>query len=295
MVKAKAVLWWLALLFFSAVSYANEVAHSKDPQKPSLILLKEYQSNLAVKGWLMSEKLDGMRAYWDGEQLLTRNGHLIHAPEWFINDFPPFELDGELWIARDQFQKVVSIVRKKQPDAGWRMVTYQIFEAPNQSGGLLKRLSVLQRYVDEIPVSHLKLIKQTVIKDPAEIQVALQKVLALKGEGLVLRRGVREYHTGRSRDAVKVKWKQDAECVVVGYTEGKGKYVGQVGALKCQLMVNHFPALKTAAERIIKIGSGLSDALRKTPPLLGTVVTFQYIGLTQKGLPRFPSFLRVRY
>ena len=274
---------------FSAVVYASLVA-----PKPALILLTEYRSDHDVKGWLLSEKLDGVRAYWNGKQLLSRNGHQIMAPEWFIKNFPPFELDGELWIGRDQFQETVSVVRRQTPDVRWKNVTYQIFEVPNQPGHLLKRLDVLQRYLETTPVPHVKLIEQSLIQEASEVDIQLQKVLALKGEGLVLRHPERLYHTGRSSDAVKVKLKQDAECVVVGHTQGKGKYEGQTGALICQLLPNTFTALTLDADRVIKVGSGLTDAMRKKPPKVGRFITFQYMGLTKKGLPRFPVFLRVR-
>ncbi len=296
MKKCKCIPYWFLfsiLLWVSGLSYASAIEKSQPPQKPSLILLKEYRGDLDVTGWLLSEKLDGVRAYWDGEQLLSRNGYPFFVPEWFTKNFPPFELDGELWMGRDTFQETMSVVTQHQPDKRWRKVRYQIFEVPNQAGGLLARLFILQSYLENQSVPHLNIIPQMVVIDPSMVEVQLQKVQALKGEGLVLRQAERLYHTGRSADALKVKRKQDAECVVVGYTAGKGKYVGQTGALKCLLVEGSFPKLKEA-ERTIKIGSGLTDAMRKFSPPLGTQVTFQYMGLTQKGLPRFPVFLRVR-
>ncbi len=296
MIKCHGALYRLILAFVCCginILDANARDHSKLSYKPELMLLTEYRSDLDVTGWLLSEKLDGVRAYWDGRQLLSRNGHLIVAPEWFIKNFPPFELDGELWMGRDTFQKTMSVVMRHQPDERWYQVRYQIFEVPNQAGGLLARLAVLQKYLDNQNVPYLNIIPQMVVTDSSQVEVQLQKILELKGEGLVLRQAERLYHAGRSSGALKVKRKQDAECIVVGYTEGKGKYVGQTGALKCLLAEGSFPELKEA-ERIIKIGSGLSDAMRKFSPPLGTRVTFQYIGLTQKGLPRFPVFLRIR-
>ena len=46
--------------------------------------------------------------------------------------------------------------------------------------------------------------------------------------------------------------------------------------------------------QIIKIGSGLDENQRAIPPKIGTIITFKYYGLTSKGNPRFPVFLRVR-
>ncbi|MCF6253537.1 MAG: DNA ligase [Thiomicrorhabdus sp.] len=297
MIKFRLILCWLLLpilLVLSGFSSASSIETSHKPQKPSLILLKVYRSDMDVTGWLLSEKLDGVRAYWDGQRLLSRNGNMFFAPTWFTQDLPPFELDGELWMGRDQFQEVMSVVTRHQPDARWRNVRYQVFEVPNQAGGLLNRLAVLQRYLENTSVSHLNVISQTVVTDAKMVEVQLQKVLALKGEGLVLRQADRLYHTGRSSDAMKVKQTQDAECRVVGYTLGKGKYQGQTGALKCQLLVGDFLKLKGERNRVIKIGSGLTDKIRKSPPAIGSVITFQYMGLTKKGLPRFPVFVRVR-
>jgi DNA ligase-1 len=71
---------------------------------------------------------------------------------------------------------------------------------------------------------------------------------------------------------------------VVDYSDGKGKYQGQVGAL----------VVETGDGRRFKLGSGLSDSERADPPPLGSTVTYKYYGLTSTGLPRFASFLRIR-
>lgn len=59
-----------------------------------------------ITNWYMSEKLDGIRAYWNGKELLSKNGNKIYAPSWFTKDFPPFELDGELWTKREDFENI---------------------------------------------------------------------------------------------------------------------------------------------------------------------------------------------
>ncbi len=110
----------------------------------------------------------------------------------------------------------------------------------------------------------------------------------------MVRNPVSSYETGRSSDALKVKLQQDAECKIKRYTAGKGKYLGKVGALACEIMEGQFMHLTDSKDRLLKIGSGLSDLQRSQPPKIGSVITFQYNGLTQKGLPRFPVFLRVR-
>ncbi len=275
------------------VATSHHVIEHTAHTKPDLLLLKSYQPGQPIQDWLMSEKLDGVRAYWNGKQLMSRNGQVFSAPKWFTADFPPFELDGELWLAHGQFEETVSIVKTYLPDERWKKITYQIFEVPNQAGALLERLQVLKAYLTAFPSPSLRIIEQNTVQNDAQIQKRLSQVLTAGGEGLVLRHPQALYHTGRSSQALKVKLKEDAECVVQGYTAGNGKYQNKVGALQCLLRVDQFSKL-SGQDRLIKIGSGLTDQLRQNPPAIGTLVTFQHIGLTDKGSPRFPVFLRVR-
>jgi len=263
------------LLCFSLLSYA---------QQPDVLLLKTYDESQDVTGWLMSEKLDGMRAIWDGHTLKSRQGNNIAAPQWFLDGLPPFEIDGELWTKRSDFENVMSIVRQQVPDDRWQTISYNIFEVPNQSGGLLARLSVLENYLNEHQQAFLRIIPQTPVTSSKQLKSDLEKFTALGGEGLVVRKPETRYHSGRSADDLKVKQYQDAECTVIDYKEGQGKYVGKTGALHCQLL----------SGLAFYIGSGLSDQQREFPPEIGSVITFKYYGFTKNDIPRFPVFMRVR-
>ncbi|MDT8283879.1 MAG: DNA ligase [Gammaproteobacteria bacterium] len=280
-------LWAIFLCLIAPFSFA---------QKPDLFLLKTYQDHKAVTGWLMSEKLDGVRAYWDGQQLISRGGHVFKAPAWFTRGFPPFALDGELWSKRNDFENIVSIVRQQQADERWSQISYRIFEVPKQPGGLLQRLAVLGDYLkmadlksalltSTIPKPmHLFVIPQIEIKSQAHLDEFLQQVMRQGGEGVVIRDPAAAYQTGRLDGALKLKPFQDEECEVTGYHPGQGKYQNLVGALDCRLENQNF----------IRIGSGLSDEQRTNPPAIGSIITFKYNGLTARGLPRFPVFLRER-
>ncbi|WP_245595654.1 DNA ligase [Hydrogenovibrio kuenenii] len=251
---------------------------------PKVLLLKVYQSNQDIIGWLMSEKLDGVRGVWDGHQLHFRSGRMIHAPKWFVEQLPPFAVDGELWTKRNDFSNISSIVRQKLPDERWHQITYNIFEVPNQRGGLEARLEVLRHYLQNHPSSVIRIIPQTRIDSMQQFKSRLDEVLALKGEGLVVRRGNVSYEVGRSADALKVKPFKDDECNVIGYKSGAGKYQGEVGSIHCRLK----------SGREFYIGSGLKDRDRESPPRIGEQITFKYQKLTANGLPRHPVFLRVR-
>lgn len=248
-------------------------------QKPDLLLLKVYKDQ-NISGWVMSEKLDGVRAYWDGKKLLSRSGKIINAPKYFIKDYPPFALDGELWSKRGDFENISSIVRDKVPSEQWRQIKHYIFEVPDAKGDLYERLEKVKPYKN----SSIKIIPQIKIKNKTHLQAFLKEIEKNRGEGVVVRDPNTPYINKRTNKALKVKTFLDAECVVIGYTMGKGKYKNLVGSLKCEL----------PNKVRFKIGSGLSDEERKKPPKIGDIVTFKYKELTKYGKPRFPIFLRVR-
>lgn len=251
--------------------------------EPKLLLLEKYKDQ-NISGWLMSEKLDGIRAYWDGERLLTRGGKEIHAPKWFTKNFPSFELDGELWSKRGEFEFVQGVVMDKNPSDGWHKITYNIFEVPHQKGSLKKRLHVLGAYLKTHKLSHVRIIEQFVCKGRLDLDRFFKAIIKKNGEGVVLRDPKAPYIAKRTKKALKLKSFDDAECKVTKHYKGKGKYKNVLGSFGCEL----FNGVE------FKIGSGLSDKQRRNPPKIGQIVSFKHQGLTKKGKPRFPIFLRVR-
>lgn len=125
-----------------------------------LMLAYEYESRKhGIGGWYVSEKLDGMRAYWDGgitrgfltsriwfantdkdyrrvtpphsTGLWSRYGKPIAAPEWFLDQLPEYPLDGELYMGHGNFQEVMSTVKQFEPDSRWEDVKYMVFDIPS--------------------------------------------------------------------------------------------------------------------------------------------------------------------
>ena len=82
---------------------------------PNVLLAQEYKTGIDVTQYLISEKFDGVRAIWDGSAFHTRQGNVIHAPEWFTKNLPKTPLDGELWLGRGQFDALSGAVRKDVP------------------------------------------------------------------------------------------------------------------------------------------------------------------------------------
>jgi DNA ligase-1 len=249
-------------------------------QKPNLMLLKVYKDQ-NITGWVMSEKLDGIRAYWDGEKLLTRSGNIIHAPKWFTKDYPPFEIDGELWSRRGDFENISSIVRDKNPSDDWKRIKHYIFEVPNAKGGLFERLAKAKAYES----SFIKIIPQIPIRNKEHLKHFLTSIEQKGGEGVVIRDPKAPYISNRTNKALKVKTFLDKECKIIAHNMGNGKYRGILGSVTC-VMENNIT---------FKIGSGFDLKERKNPPAIGSIITFRYKEMTKYGKPRFPVFLRVRY
>jgi len=230
----------------------------------------------------MSEKLDGVRAVWDCRQLRTRTGNVIHAPSWFLRSLPDSEpLDGELWLGRGRFQEAVSVVQSHDAGDGWRQVRYAAFDAPMALGGFEDRLASMREAMAGDGAAYVLPQRQCV--GNADLLEELARIEHQGGEGVMLRQPGSAYERKRSGTLLKVKTFRDAEAVVVGYDGGTGRNAGSVGALVA--------CLQDGTE--FRVSSGLSDALRRNPPAIGTVFTFKYQQLTDAGVPRFPSFHRV--
>ena len=255
------------------------------PAPPTILLANVYRDGIDVSQYLVSEKLDGVRAVWDGKTLRFRSGNEVHAPDWFLEGLPRQPLDGELWLGRGSFERLSGIVRREQPDdAEWRQIRYMIFELPDGAGSFRQRSERIVAIVRQANVPWLGAIEQTSTVNPKILQKMLSDVVKAGGEGLMLHRADASYETGRSDTLLKLKPFLDAEAVVVGYLPGKGKHAGKMGALRVQMPDG----------REFSLGTGFSDGQRQTPPPVGTTVTYRYHQLTRTGLPRFASFLRQR-
>lgn len=252
---------------------------------PALTQARVYQGEADLSRYWVSEKFDGVRAYWDGEDLISRHGNRFDVPAAFTRGFPEQPLDGELWMGRGTFSRMVGLINRH--DTGpehWRDVYYMVFDLPRAAGPFDDRLRTLRRLLKDHDNPHLRLVRQIKVADRAALNRRLEKVIEAGGEGLMLHRGDAPYRSYRSTDLLKVKPYQDAEARVVAHLPGEGRLEGKMGAL----------LLETASGRHFRLGTGFSDAQRANPPPIGSLVTYKFYGRTRHGLPRFPSFLRVR-
>ena len=99
------------------------------------LLAKNAPADVDPKAYLVSEKLDGVRALWDGTTLRFRSGRAVAVPAWFLAALPNTPLDGELWMGRRSFDVLSGAVRRIEPvDAEWRRITYRVFALPAGEG-----------------------------------------------------------------------------------------------------------------------------------------------------------------
>ena len=266
----------LAVLLVPSLLYAKQAL-------PQLALAKHFKDSLMIHPYWVSEKLDGIRCYWDGQQLQTRSGRAIHAPIWFLKNFPTQAMDGELWIKRGAYQLLTKTVLDKTPDQKmWRQVTFQAFDLPHSEKSFEDRQQRLKSIISNSKVSHLHWVKQQKMTELHVIKAHLELVSQGGGEGLMLRSPASLYAAGRSNELLKMKLRQDAEATVIAYQAGRGKFENMMGAIWVEMPNG----------QLFKIGTGFSNQEREIPPAIGSEITYSYQGYTEKGLPRFASYLR---
>ena len=241
------------------------------------------------RGWLMSEKLDGMRAYWTGSHLVTRNNNTIHAPGWFLALLPKgIPLDGELWLDRgyDNFRELVSITRRGVPDdEQWRRVRYLVFAAPAERTVEDEQAAIVE-VVRSCEVGRrscpIQMVEQTRCKGPEHLKETHARLVKLGAEGVMLRAPGSPYERTRSHQLLKVKGVEQAEARIVGYIPGKGKYTGMLGGYEIEMLDS---GVRT------EVGTGLTDEHRAHPLKRGSIITIQFQELSREGRPRFPVYV----
>ena len=268
--------FYLILTLFCAVSQASV---------PQVQLAQTFQASTDINEYFISEKYDGIRAIWDGQQLKTRRGNVISAPSWFTEHLPNVWLDGELWSKRNDFEFISQTVRDRVPnDADWRKISYMIFDAPDFNHPFSERYEHYLELVNQIDQPFIVAVEQRELSSNRQLQQLLKTMTAQGAEGLMLQRKSGTFIAGRNDNLIKLKPYMDAEAHVIAHVPGKGKYHQQLGAL----------LVRTRQGVEFKIGTGFSDMERKNPPKIGDEVTFRYHGKTKNGVPRFASYLRTR-
>ncbi len=270
-------------IFFLSLLFGFMLLPSSQAAKP--MLPQTYNGQTDIRGWVMSEKLDGVRGYWDGKQLLSKNGYPFDPPAEFISNLPDFPLEGELWSGRDTFEQTASTVRHDHNHFGWKKLKFAIFDVPKAVGGFTERIALAKSWVTTHPSQYAFVISQLPVRSEKHLQQELKRIEKLGGEGLIVRKADALYSPGRSSEILKVKNYHDAEATVIAHVLGKGDNSLRLGSLLVRL--------EDGTQ--FKIGTGFSHAEREHPPPIGAIVTFKHYGKYRSGIPKFPVYLRIRH
>ena len=294
----------------------------------SFMLAKEYSENMKLPkelqgenppiGWYLSEKYDGYRGRYDHKKkcFVSRAQNIFNAPEWFKKAMiSTHNLDGELWVGRENFQDM-GVVRKKNPDPlEWINVKYIVYDLPEYKGDFKKRIEILKGLVEKnnlrwegiretFPEPFNKLTcplimaEQIEINDMIQFKVLYEKIIEGGGEGVMIKHPDSIYEDKRSNYLLKYKPNFDAEAVIIDYNEGKGKYKGLLGGFVCKQLINHdsFHSIDDNEEHDFRI-SGMDDEIRNNYKLthpIGTIISYEHSGKTESGKPRFSRYIRIR-
>lgn len=253
-------------------------------QAPPLLLAHPWDNVQDLSGYWMSEKLDGIRAYWNGKVFISRLGNEFYAPDWFVEGLPNMILDGELWAGRKKFQRATSIVRRQDRSDHWKEIVYVVFDAPAMTTPFEDRVATLQSLFAPDRTPYARALEQERCRNMDHLRNELERVEKLGGEGLMMRKPGSKYEVGRSFSLLKVKTFHDAEARIIKHQAGTGKHKGRLGSLLVELP-NGIQ---------FSVGTGLSDKERQSPPPIGAMITFRYQELSDTGVPRFPSYVGER-
>lgn len=243
----------------------------------------------SFKGWVWSEKLDGVRAMWDGRgNLISRTGKIFRLPQALMGILPRgIVLDGELWMDRGMFSDTVSILRTRSE---WdSVVQYKVFDIYSKEMKMFSYFDRLNFLRSVLPSgTHCVSIHgSTPLSDnePIAISGLLDAVIAQGGEGLIIRDPNAVYSPGRKSarlsPILKVKPCLDAEAEVLEVNLRPGRK-GSVTVVDSQ-------------GKIFKIGSGFRDLIFQNPPSVGDIITYGFTSVhADSGLPRFPRYIRNR-
>ena len=280
--------------------------------------------------WFISEKYDGVRAVWNGQNFTSRSQNIYHAPEWFKELLPSnHSLDGELHCGRGCFQKASGITRHLEPiDKDWVTIKFQVFDIPDPelvNKPFTERITKYKEIVKECCQKWKSIKLPSGIKKPKECPIEFAEQIRVNGieeayqiykefitrgaEGAMLRPSDSIYEHKRSK--LLLKWKPclDAEAVVINYNEGSGRLKSRLGTFQVQLIDDNTKKVDPTKE--FSLSGRLTDEFRNqykfkdgkiisVPkkndkyPIIGDKVTLTFMEYTDKGIPRQPIFQRIR-
>lgn len=148
--------------------------------------------------------MDGVRAYWNGEVMISRQGRLVSCPEWFISTLPAnVTLDGELWIGHGtSYHSLMEVLKSR--DGNWRNVGYYVYDLPSSLETYEIRMQEMEKIGWVLP-NHVRVVSNIQCKGLEHLRSYLESIAAIQGEGIMLRKPQTKNELGHTSSLIKVK------------------------------------------------------------------------------------------
>lgn len=197
-------------------------------------------------------------------------------------------LDGELYVPGVKFQKLISWIKRKQPDTA--KVIYNIYDAISEKC-FEQRFKHICELVGHKGRGVVKTVYTAKVNSHKEVKKTLDDQVARGYEGVMLRIGDCKYVVGRrSSQLLKVKEFLDEEFIIVGAQQTKGRQKGQCVFL-CE-------TVEGAQFKVKPMGT--DEQRRKmwtdSYKLIGKKLTVRFFEWTssEPSVPRFPVGVAIR-
>ena len=254
---------------------------------------------------MIQPKLDGVRCIATRFGLFSRNGkpivavpHIAKALEEFFKKYPNHVLDGELYnhILKNDFNKIISLVRKTKPKANdieetSELVEYHIYDvADGESGDFKSRNEFLTSvFIDSgIALSRsspLEIVSTELIEDIDSCNHMHGEYLEEGYEGSIIRLNSTYAKGKRSNNLIKRKDFDEDEGKIVGYVLGNGNFEGLPKVILVEMKSGLIAkATMTGSREFLKEFLNDFDTRHN-----GSEATVQYFGFTSDGELRFPT------
>jgi ATP-dependent DNA ligase len=283
------------------VIFDKRAGHENDP--PQFLRTRESQK-IKFIAWAQP-KLDGIRCIAmvkDGKCTLwsrTRKRinsmpHIVAEIEsiGFLNDTI---LDGELYNheLKDDFERIVSIVRKDEPEEGYLDAQYHIYDMISEGEFLNRKMKIAAIFgTHQKTHGDFKYLKRVMTWETCSDEELMKFFFEFRSmgyEGAIVRNESAEYQSKRTTDLQKLKEFHDDEFEIVGIEEGRGKLMGHAGKFICKMKNGETFKAKLEGET-----SNLKKYFDDHSLWEGKMLTVRYQGFTKYGIPRIPVAKSIR-
>lgn len=261
------------------------------PLQPMLCTEVSNTAQINMPCWI-SEKLNGIRAIWNPaeQRFNTKKGkfwhHWMTQKIWCYHLPPNIAVDGEFFVRGLSLGQLTSRASVKLLADPGAPLEYHVYDVHSNGMTVEQRMETLKRILTNSP-AHVKLLDQTYCDTLQQVNnIAIE--LGLKNsEGLVARTAGYTYAAGCiSPYMQKLKFMQDDDVTVIGFTEGKGKFRGTLGAMQ----------VRDGEGRVFDIGGGCMkntdrhEVWQNQEKYLGQLATIEFPYRTELLIPHQAQF-----